>query len=191
VRTTCRSSAPRSRQITTPALYHSISYRPDALPNAQPTVSKHQRHCQSVSILVSHPYLVQSATNASAITTTVGQDKRHKFLPARCPACHPTNSVKTVKDSPLLVFYTYLTGWQPVSWHFQAHATCPSVFSHDWMMTDGKTISIWRWCLRRCNFTIIYQHVNYVNSLSYAICITAYPHPSQFYAALHRKLTDW
>ena len=34
-------SAPRSRQITTPAPHHSVFYRPDALTVAQPTVSKH------------------------------------------------------------------------------------------------------------------------------------------------------
>jgi len=32
-------SAPRSRQITTPASHHSVFYRPDALPAAQPTAS--------------------------------------------------------------------------------------------------------------------------------------------------------
>jgi len=37
-------SAPRSRQITTPAPHYSLFYRPDALPAAQPTVSKHWRH---------------------------------------------------------------------------------------------------------------------------------------------------
>ena len=31
-------SAPRSRQITTPVPHHSVFYRPDALPAAQPTV---------------------------------------------------------------------------------------------------------------------------------------------------------
>jgi len=36
-------SAPRSRQITTPAPHHLVFYRPDALPAAQPTVSKHWR----------------------------------------------------------------------------------------------------------------------------------------------------
>ena len=36
-------SAPCSRQITTPASHHSVSYRPDALPVAQPTASKHWR----------------------------------------------------------------------------------------------------------------------------------------------------
>ena len=33
--------APRSRQLTTPAPHHSVFYRPDALPTAQPTASKH------------------------------------------------------------------------------------------------------------------------------------------------------
>ena len=39
-RAICKS-APCSRQITTPASHHSVSYRPDALPAAQPTASKH------------------------------------------------------------------------------------------------------------------------------------------------------
>jgi len=37
---TCKS-APHSRQITLPAPHHSVYYRPDALPVAQPTASKH------------------------------------------------------------------------------------------------------------------------------------------------------
>ena len=36
-------SAPHSRQITTPAPHHSVFYRPDALPAAQPTASKYWR----------------------------------------------------------------------------------------------------------------------------------------------------
>jgi len=38
----CKSS-PCSRQITMPAPHHSVFYRPDALPAAQPTASKHWR----------------------------------------------------------------------------------------------------------------------------------------------------
>ena len=38
---TIRKSTHRSRQITTPAPHHSVFYRPDALPAAQLTVSKH------------------------------------------------------------------------------------------------------------------------------------------------------
>jgi len=34
-------SAPRSRQITMPATHHSVFYRPDAIPAALPTASKH------------------------------------------------------------------------------------------------------------------------------------------------------
>ena len=34
-------SAPRSRHITMPAPDHSVFYRPDALPAAKPTASKH------------------------------------------------------------------------------------------------------------------------------------------------------
>ena len=37
-------SAPCSRQITMPAPHHSVFYRPDALPDTQPTASKHWRH---------------------------------------------------------------------------------------------------------------------------------------------------
>ena len=37
-------SATRSRQITMPAPHRSVFYRPDALPAAQPTASKHWRH---------------------------------------------------------------------------------------------------------------------------------------------------
>ena len=40
--TICKS-APRSRQITMPVPHHSVFYRPDALPAAQPTASKHWR----------------------------------------------------------------------------------------------------------------------------------------------------
>jgi len=36
-----RMSAPRSRQITTPAPHHLVFYRPDALPATQPTAPKH------------------------------------------------------------------------------------------------------------------------------------------------------
>jgi len=41
-------SAPRSRQITVPAPHHSVFYRQNALPAAQPTASKHWRHTRSI-----------------------------------------------------------------------------------------------------------------------------------------------
>ena len=39
--TICKQSAPRSRQITTSTSHHSNFFKPDALPDAQPTVPKH------------------------------------------------------------------------------------------------------------------------------------------------------
>jgi len=42
-RAICKS-APHSRQITMPAPHHSVFYRPDALPAAQQTASKHWKH---------------------------------------------------------------------------------------------------------------------------------------------------
>jgi len=40
--TICKQSAPRSREITTPiSSSHYFFYRPDALPDAKPTVTKH------------------------------------------------------------------------------------------------------------------------------------------------------
>ena len=43
-RTICKQPAPHCRQITTSTPHHSIFYRPAALPDDQPTVSKHWRH---------------------------------------------------------------------------------------------------------------------------------------------------
>ena len=44
----CKQAAPRSRQTTTPTPHHSIFYRPDALPDTQPTVSKQCRVCETI-----------------------------------------------------------------------------------------------------------------------------------------------
>jgi len=48
-------SAPRSRQITTPALHHSVFYRPDALPATQPTASKHWRNQTLTRLFITSP----------------------------------------------------------------------------------------------------------------------------------------
>ena len=53
--------APRPRQITTPVPHHSVFYRPDALPAAQPTASKHWRN----SLAIRHTVLHKSRLRAS------------------------------------------------------------------------------------------------------------------------------
>jgi len=57
-------SAPRSRQITTPAPLYSVFYRPDALPAAQPTASKHWRLIYLLTYLLtfSLTYLIKILT---------------------------------------------------------------------------------------------------------------------------------
>jgi len=69
---------PRSRQITTPAPHRSVFYRPDALPAAQPTVSKAlkamhhtvelywQHVLQLTSVVTSSLFLQQHHNTASA-----------------------------------------------------------------------------------------------------------------------------
>jgi len=46
-------SAPCSRQITTPAPHHSVFYRPDALPAAQPTTSHDIHVIRSMTVICS------------------------------------------------------------------------------------------------------------------------------------------
>ena len=48
-------SAPHSRQITMPAPHHSVFYRPDAIPAAQPTASKHWRYPCSILLHTKSP----------------------------------------------------------------------------------------------------------------------------------------
>ena len=73
-------SVPRSRQITTPAPHHSVFYRPDALPAAQPTASKHWKHKRmksvgDISYLGSVPF--------SALTLFVGWQEWHHSCKTR------------------------------------------------------------------------------------------------------------
>jgi len=54
-------SAPRCRHITMPVPHHSVFYRPDALPAAQPTVSKHylsdmSKHLHYLLLVDHHAY---------------------------------------------------------------------------------------------------------------------------------------
>ena len=72
-------SAPRSRQITMPAPHHSVFYTPDALPAAQPTVSKHWRHSLSIqhvsyfdaSLQLYHLFLISPSTHYMNPSVTI------------------------------------------------------------------------------------------------------------------------
>ena len=60
-------SAPRSRQITTPAPHHSGFYRPDALPAAQPTASKHWRQITQPTAYCNKSYDFSDSLNMLSI----------------------------------------------------------------------------------------------------------------------------
>jgi len=73
-----KQSAPRSRQITTPTPHHLIFYRPDALTDAQSTLSKHLKSPQHA-MLISHTVHV-TVCACSALMLLVGWQEGH-------PAC--------------------------------------------------------------------------------------------------------
>jgi len=62
------NNPPRCRQITTPTPHHSIFYRPDALPDAKPIVSKHWRL-----------YISLEKKPTTAISATVWMTNLHKI----------------------------------------------------------------------------------------------------------------
>ena len=60
-------SAPRCRQITMPATHHSVFYRPDALPAAQPTASKHWSYLINVYIMLCSKLLAVVAVSCLCV----------------------------------------------------------------------------------------------------------------------------
>jgi len=78
--TICKT-APHSRQITTPAPHHSVFYRPDALPVAQPTVSKHWRHTMILSLDEISRLPVRST---NAVSTCIVIDGKKYQVPVEC-----------------------------------------------------------------------------------------------------------
>jgi len=80
-------SAPRSRQITTPAPHHSVFYRPDALPAAQQTASKQAAKTTS-EIRPRHP-LYDKLVLSRRPPTSAGWRKKVG------PQTHSHNSVKS------------------------------------------------------------------------------------------------
>jgi len=71
-----------SSQTTTPTSHHSIFYRPDALPAAQPTASKHWRQCMYVR-MYAYVYTVNSrwaASTNSENKTGITHNWLHKYI---------------------------------------------------------------------------------------------------------------
>ena len=97
--------APRSRQITTPAPHYSVFYRPDALPAAQPTVSKHWRH-KSMPQKVTLNWQCRKVSRPCRVYETV-------WCPSVCLSVCPSMGPQqqTCSPGPLHI------GANGVSWH--------------------------------------------------------------------------
>jgi len=67
-----------SSQTTTPASHHSVFYRPDALPAAQPTASKHWRHLITWLEYLGIP-TCQCKTGPTFITPPFQEKKRWRY----------------------------------------------------------------------------------------------------------------
>ena len=89
--TICKQSSPRSVQKTTSTPHHSIFYRPDALPDAQPTVSKHWRqNCQNCKTKMQHTiaqckqHSLQQALHECML---ISNNIRNQIISAICHLC--------------------------------------------------------------------------------------------------------
>ena len=71
-------SAPRSREITTPAPHHSVFYWPDALPATQPTASKHSRQYIITYNDHTHPFNTHPFDGPLSGTTQVSRYQKGK-----------------------------------------------------------------------------------------------------------------
>ena len=89
-------SAPRSRQITMPAPHHSVFYRPDALPAAQPTVSKHWRHWNRIS----YCNIIKFSTSAAHNLLRIWLESL--FVPICFRACSREFTEKTTKNPSMV-----------------------------------------------------------------------------------------
>ena len=95
--TICKS-ATCSRQITTPAPHHSVFYRPDALPAAQQTASKHWRPFSNRSISPARRAQSSKPVARGSRGQQMGQTDRrtayHYIARATCCACSANNAYK-------------------------------------------------------------------------------------------------
>jgi len=98
--TICKLFAPHSRHIIIPAPHHSIFYRPDALPVAIPTVSKHwrQHNLHRWLLLNFLPFLIPNTWVTYWIFPTTD------WLYVDCPAPDQTSKCKNNNNHHVFIF---------------------------------------------------------------------------------------
>ena len=97
---TCKS-APRSRQITTPAPHHSVFYRPHALPATQPTASNHTEGSTKMKqpTKTLHTWQVVGSGRDHWVATVVGRRSWHGCLTPHWPHTRQWPVVRTAARS--------------------------------------------------------------------------------------------
>ena len=109
-------SAPHSRQITMPVPHHSVFYRPDALPGAQPTASKHWRHITEQEI--EHQLLC--LTRASIVHFQCRlRAFSHDLCPSQSKMVHKTTSGSSCDRTFRLCMHGFST-IELISWRLSA-----------------------------------------------------------------------
>ena len=107
-------SAPSSRQIATPAPNHSVFYRPDALPAAHPTASKHWRQ-------PSLTWTCQCETEVCVCVTIqlIGRDRPGASPPAVLEPTCPLNTplLPHASGAAIQVVYPPLSGKYIIFWY--------------------------------------------------------------------------
>ena len=128
-------SASCSRQITTPAPHHSVFYRPDALPAAQPTVSKHWRHWLLLSCpitqwkwllltLIPLAFLLPPSCQSPVVLIT-GKSQQNRTVGSRILTSFNSNNSLNSSFSPthpsdmfILILSNFSSGFFHSAWKF-------------------------------------------------------------------------
>jgi len=135
-------SAPCSRQTTTPAPHHSVFYRPDALPAAEPTAPKHWRHYITLHLIA--PVCSTFRGRCCAADTV-------------SPSCQPANSIKDTAG------YMYVLAQCQSTSRGSSHVRIFYYFEKDIVLSarkDVKVLSFKRPQMFAHNLTLNFKTLN-------------------------------
>ena len=133
-------SAPRSRQITTPVPHHSVFYRLDALPAAQPTASKHWRHKHWRHIAQEGRW---GETVSSYILWII---LKTSIMSPRKSVYFRVGKFKWISLSLYGLYFSLIMSFMALFWIFLISLITPSLNGHETELansTCGHTTALW------------------------------------------------
>jgi len=149
--TICKS-APWPRHITTPASHHSIFYRPDALPVAQPTASKCWRQ-QFIQLLVqlhfAFVYFILPSLHCCL------SNRSHRLLRARPPQCSQDRWRWFIWQTRQSVFISLLS-WVILTKWMLSFGCLITHAGGSWAVgLEFNILAKWELMVHRCRFSCI------------------------------------